>query len=308
MKNKVLVILLFCSSCIGNKNSSLETIKIISHYSSASGIECLNNQLYIIGDDANYILILDKELLPIDSILLQDKAENRIPKTIKPDLECISVTPEGKLLLMGSGSKPPFRDIAWLTDTVPGKMDSIKLDTFYSRLRENGFPLLNIEGLCHTPNGIIISNRGNQSIPENHLLFLENNFWQNQSSCSYNAIPVIIQNDNKSFGGVSGLYYSSISDKLILSVSTEDTQSNTEDGEIGKSYLCIINNASILKNRKAIIPDRVIDLEAIDSRFYKQKIESVCIMEETKNNFLLTLVADNDNGSSTLFKVLIHKD
>lgn len=296
-------ILMSCSA-----KDQLSQFNKILHYSSASGIEYLNNQLYIIGDDANYILILNKELQPIDSSLLQDKAVNRIPKEIKPDLECISVTPDGKLLLMGSGSKSSFRDIAWLADPLSRKKDSILLDTFYSRLRKDHFPQLNIEGLCHTSNGIIIANRGNLSVRENHLLFLENKFWEKQSTCSYKKIPININIDTSFFNGVSGLCYSSASDKLFLSISTEETKNNTDDGEIGKSYLCILNNVSSLKNNTTITPSKIINLEKIDPQFRKQKIESVCILEEKDDHFILVLAADNDNGSSTLFKVLIHKD
>ena len=60
---------------------------------------------------------------------------------------------------------------------------------------------------------------------------------------------------------------------LIMTVSTEDTKNNYDDGAIGKSYLWIINNISTKLNNKTIKRDRVIDLEYIDSRFKGQKIE-----------------------------------
>ena len=54
-------------------------------------------------------------------------------------------------------------------------------------------------------------------------------------------------------------------------------------------------------------PDRIIDLEAVDERFRGQKIESVCIDRETADFFHLVLVADNDDGQSTIFRVVIEK-
>ena len=110
------------------------------------------------------------------------------------------------------------------------------------------------------------------------------------------------------FNGVSGLAYAKQTDKLILTVSTEDTRNSLDDGAIGKSYLWVVNSISTKKNWKAINPNRIIDLEEIDPRFKGQKIESVCIIKETKNFMYLVLAADNDNGSSTLFTMVVEKD
>jgi len=52
-------------------------------------------------------------------------------------------------------------------------------------------------------------------------------------------------------------------------------------------------------------PDEVIDLKSIDPRFTDQKIESACVTAETKDFIYLVLAADNDDGSSTLFKMKI---
>ena len=55
-------------SC-GNKDL-LQEVKQLPHYPSTSGIEYINNKIYIIGDDANNLLVLDSNLNTIDSILL----------------------------------------------------------------------------------------------------------------------------------------------------------------------------------------------------------------------------------------------
>ena len=97
------------------------------------------------------------------------------------------------------------------------------------------------------------------------------------------------------------------SDRLILTVSTEDTRNNYTDGAIGKSYLWIINNFSNKLNSNTIRPDRIIDLEEIDLRFKGEKIESAAVIGETTNFIHLVLVADNDDGSSTLFRFSLEK-
>ena len=56
---------------------------------------------------------------------------------------------------------------------------------------------------------------------------------------------------------------------------------------------------------RALGSKRVIDLEYIDSRFKGQKIESATVIKETDRLIYLALVADNDDGSSTVFKMSI---
>jgi hypothetical protein len=113
--------------------------------------------------------------------------------------------------------------------------------------------------------------------------------------------------DTASFSGVSGLEYSSKSDCLLLTISTENTYSTNADGTVGKSYLWLIYNVSAKKRMAAINPDRIVDLEAVDSRFKGHKIESVCIVSENKSEYRLILVADDDKGTTILFKVRLQK-
>jgi hypothetical protein len=105
------------------------------------------------------------------------------------------------------------------------------------------------------------------------------------------------------FSGVSGLDYSGKHDRLWLSVSTENTASVFDDGEIGKSYLWMITDISAKRRLSAVNPTTIFDLEDLDSRFKGEKIESVCVIGQHKNTTELVLVADNDNGSTRLFKI-----
>lgn len=306
MYRLLLIFFFFLFSC--GPNTVLKEAKLISSYPSASGIEFVNDNLYVIGDDANSLLILDKDLIPIDSVRLYSFTEKRIPKSVKPDLESIAITKDKKLMLFGSGSLVPYRNIAWLMDPVSKQKDSIRLDTFYARLAANGIKEVNIEGAAIIPGLVILSNRGNKNYPHNYLVITRNNFWEDQTNTSINLIKVGTTADTTVFNGVSGITYSSRTDRLILSISTEDTRNAMDDGAIGKSYLWIIKNFSSKRNWKAINPDQVIDLDALDQKFQGQKIESVCITKETKNFLHLVLAADNDNGSSTLFKLIAEKN
>lgn len=290
-----------------SNNTVLKEIKTLPSYPSASGIEFLNNKIYIIGDDAKNILVLDSNLTVIDSITLYNFAERKIPKAIKPDLEAMIRLQNDQLLLLGSGSLSPYRNLAWLINPATKQADSIRLDAFYDRLRANGIKDLNIEGGCNIPGSIILSNRGNKGFTKNHLVFTSPKFWTDQLQVPVTVIRIGGNTDSTSFQGVSGLTYSAKTDQLILTISTEDTKNSMDDGAIGKSYLWIVNNISSKKRWTAINPNKIIDLEETDQRFKGQKIESVCITKETRNFLHLVLAADNDNGSSTLFKMIVEK-
>lgn len=295
------------SSCLNN-NTILQEIKVLPSYPSASGIDFYNNQFFVIGDDANNLLILDSTLTISDSLQLYNFTENRIPKKVKADLESILITDSKKLLLLGSGSLAPYRNTAWLFDPVTKQKDSVRLDTFFQRLHLFGLKEINIEGACLIPDAIVLSNRGSKGFPKNHLVFTSQLFWEKQETSPITSILIGTNTDSSTFNGISGLSYAANSDQLILTVSTEDTRNNIEDGAIGKSYLWMVKNISTKKSWKAINPNTKIDLEEIDSRFKGQKIESVCVTKETKDFIYLTLVADNDNGSSTLFRLVVEKD
>jgi hypothetical protein len=305
-KTVLLFLIIGFFSC--GSNDLLEEVVEFPSYPSASGIEYRDKKIYIIGDDATHLLVLDSNMAYPDSIMLYPGNDKKIPKAVKPDLEAAAFTNDDRLLLLGSGSASPQRNIGWLIDPNNKKADSIRLDTFYSRLQMNGIKELNIEGATSIPGSLLLSARGSKGYRRNHLIITEKNFWQNQSQATITTILAGSNTDSSVFNGISGLAYASKSDRLLLTVSTEDTQNSLDDGAIGKSYIWMIKNISSKKRWKAINPDKIIDLESIDPRFKGQKIESASVLKETNNFLHLMLAADNDNGNSSLFRVIIQKD
>jgi len=281
-------------------------IKKLNNYPSASAIEYYDGKLYLMGDDATNLLVLDTSLNIVDSIPIISYSGNRIPKDIKPDLEASALNADN-LILFGSGSLSPYRNSGWKYNLKTKDKDSINLEPLYLKAKAIGIEQINIEGACFVSGKLILVNRGNKSYPHNHLIITDEKFLNNDSNIQISIIPFAPQKDTASFRGISGLCYAKESDKLILTVSTENTRSSHEDGPIGKSYLWIIDNISTKINDRALGQKRVIDLEYIDSRFKGQKIESATVIKETDKLIYLALVADNDDGSSTVFKMSIAK-
>lgn len=307
----IIILALIIFSC-GKKNSAtLSQVKKLNNYPSASGIEYINGRLFIIGDDANDLLLLDTGFNIKDSIPLYTYPEKRIPKDIKPDLESIALYRDNvgtEIFLFGSGSLSPHRNSGWRYNLGKKTKDSISLDSLYTAIKHEGIHEINIEGACFIPGFLVLANRGNKAYTKNHLIFAKRKFWEkNNDNNVLNTALIGYQEDSSSFSGVSGMTYVAKNDWLILTVSTEDTRNSFDDGAIGKSYLWIVKDISSKKKWRAINPDQVIDLSSIDQRFNDQKIESVCVIKETKNSLHLLLAADNDDGSSSIFKLIIEK-
>jgi len=293
-------------SCSNESNMSNVQIKKLD-YPSASAIEYYNGKLYLMGDDATKILVLDTSLNIVDSIPLLSYPENRIPKDIKPDLEASALNADN-LFLFGSGSLSPYRNLGWRLNLTTKDNDSINLEPFYVKAKALGIEQINVEGACFVAGKLLLVNRGNKGYPHNHFIITNDQFWQADSNLQISVATFNMnRNDTSQFKGISGLCYAKESDKLIMTVSTEDTKNSYDDGAIGKSYLWIINNASTKLNAKTISHNRTVDLEYIDARFKGQKIESAAIIDETDYVIHLVLVADNDDGSSTVFKMSINK-
>ena len=282
----------------------------LKDYASGSALTYFRDKLYVVGDDMNYIYVADSSFKKIDTIRLFESSQKRLPKDIKPDLESATITWQSRtpsLLCLGSGSIPNQRTKGWLVDPAKKQYSQFDLTPFYTRLKSHGIPEVNIEGVAAVQSGIILANRGNRTHQQNFLVFTNPGFWNNQLSAPIRLVRLLPKKDSTSFSGISGLEYSRRSDRLLLTVSTENTFSSHEDGAIGKSYLWIINDISNKRRLAAINPDIQIDLESIDERFKGHKVESACIMSENRNEMVIAIVADDDRGTSLLFKVKLVK-
>ena len=303
----VLVILSGATACSG-PGSKLTAIKLLTGYPSGSGLAYHNGRIYIVGDDAPYILVLDSLLNAIDSIRIIESSGKRIAKERKPDIEALAIIKNNNtatMLAVGSGSLSPSRDSCYVLDLPGIEIKRYGLDSFYSRLKHSGVSTVNIEGAAFIPGGLLLANRGNKSFPKNHLIATSDIFWENQSTADITLIEPANNSDTSTFSGISGLDYSYISDQLFMTISTENTFSAHEDGEIGQSYLWIINDLSSKMNLRRLYPDKIINLSNIDQRFNEQKIESVCILSENNREKILALTADDDKGGTVLFRLIL---
>jgi len=287
---------------------SLLEFKKLENFPSASGIEFYDDRVYIVGDDAKDLLVLNKKWNKPGVIHLFDSEDTRITKQQKADLEASAVIHINKkpyLLLMGSGSTNA-RNHAVLLNLLNYKFEMLDLTVFYERLKQSGIAELNIEGASAMNGDIVLCNRANNTNPDNILITTSAEFWKKQADAPMHLIKVGLP-VTEPVMGISGITYSEDHETLIFTTSTEDTINAYDDGSIGKSCLGFIENAprKIGREKVQLKVNELIDLPSADEQFKGYKIESVCIQSEKDHSMKLQLVADNDTGSSYLFKVQV---
>ena len=283
---------------------------LLPHFPSGSSINYYNERLFLIGDDANNILVLDVDYNEVDSFTLFGFADKRIPKSEKSDLEASTfLTLNGNefLLIIGSGSKRHRKKIHVIPYTKLNlnltQSRVIDNDIFIDRIKAIGIDEVNIEGVAVVGVNLILSNRGNRKNIINHLILTDIGFWEIQDKANLTAIPLHIPTLAGAIPGVSELYYEHQSDMLLITLSSEETNNAYDDGAIGNSYIAWVNAFSTKTQNEFITVDGIVNLAQIDSEFEREKIEGLCVEKIQGDTMILHLISDNDLGESKLFKV-----
>jgi hypothetical protein len=100
----------------------------------------------------------------------------------------------------------------------------------------------------------------------------------------------------ETFAGISALEYEAETDRLWFTATTELTGSVYEDGQIGDSYLGMIENYSKFETENVIKPSLWFNLSQLDSRFVGHKIEGLALAPGK-----IYLGSDNDGAAPSLF-------
>lgn len=287
---------------------SLDRTLLLPGFPSASALAWHHQKLYIIGDDATFLQVMDAQYNVLESISLFASPETRIPKKTKPDLEAVTIIDvdgEPNLLVIGSASKfKQHRSIAKLIGLQNAGYPSTVHSTqsFFESLLGKGIAEINIEGAATLKKSLVLANRGNKTNPSNTLIFTPQHFWEANSVEWATFSQLDLPNLD---AGISGLDYVAENDSLLFTASTEDTLTAIDDGAIGDSYIGMIKDIHLKIKDENIIPDHFVNLSAINPVFQHKKIESLCVENFEDGLLTMHICADNDDGQSTLFKLLI---
>jgi hypothetical protein len=289
---------------INAQSVTLLKTEYLENYPSASGVEYNDGKLYVIGDDATQLLVLSTNYTPIDSIMIYQQSGKRINYTIKPDLESLTFSRykgNDYLIATPSYSSEKRNTLYIFPLNKLSKYKTISTLSPSQHLKNIGISEPNIEGSAIIKKKVVISNRANFTNPVNYLVNIPLKKHSLKKCNSWKKSAVIFPNIESTIG-ISGLEYWAKIDLLIFTASTEITTSANADGAIGESFLGYFKGYSQQLSHETVTPDKLINLSK-ELKIGNQKIEGVCIESHIGNTFILHLVADNDDGRSTLYKV-----
>lgn len=305
MKKQIICALAVILIASISKESAAQKIKLLkkthlANYPSASSLEFYKDKLYVIGDDAPSIWILDKNHSFLDSVVLFPSKEKRIDWTTKADLESstiITINDKNYVVAFSSFSTPARNKIIFLSLDGPEK----NLKQLETTLETTTVQELNIEGAASIGHQLILSNRANTTHKNNSLLLTTIDTTSGINK-NYVAITLYLPKTKK-VTGVSGISYLKEKDMLLFTASTENTPNAYTDGEIGSSYIGYVKNISKKLTGSSIKADKLISISKYLGEKTAQKIESMTAEEIKRKKAVIHLAADNDNGESTLFKM-----
>jgi hypothetical protein len=275
----------------------------ILNFPSGSAIEKHNDFIYLIGDDATEVLILNFDFSVFSKISISNYKGDRIPKPLKHDFEMATII-DNELLILGSGSLSTQRENLVKINLDDHKIESINLSNSFNFLRNQEIaPEINLEALTFIHNKLWLFNRANL-LQKNTLLIVNISFLKNERF-EFQKITIkdyFIKNIRL---GISGATYCEENNLLFVTLSAENTENAYDDGEILGSAIGISKNPIKQLSFECFEFDKIIILADYFPIFAHQKIESICVISVVKNTYHLLLVADNDNGNSELFELLL---
>jgi len=287
---------------------------------SGSGLAFHNGAYYLMGDDAPFLYQLNSSFELVQRHALFDTtdfASGRIPKHLKPDLECMGQFTYGRdtyLLLMGSGASAA-RNKGFLVNLSEGmQVKEVDLSRFYFFLRsilglqQEG--LLNLEALAIDQTYAYLLQRslgahGNVLFrfdTKAMVDFLLQDGPLPVAAVYYFALPQL-EGVHAGFSGADV-----VAGKLFFTASLEATTDAIADGQVLGSYIGMIDLAALPYATDPVRPAQVplVPLLDPDGSHYLGKAESLVVQpvaEEGK--YHVVVIADDDQGHSELLELLL---
>lgn len=272
---------------------------------SASGVAKYKEGFYVIGDNSPFLFHYNLDFELIDKHLIyeiESNAEPIIHKSHKPDFETLELINETTLLILGSGSVSPYRNIGYLVD-VENDFLSVRLDltAFYKVLKS--LPImaeveLSLEAIAYNSGQLYIFNRSN-----NCIFSVDYSTWLSFVKNGGDVPKIVSKHYNlPSKNGVtarfSGATFHTTSNVLLFTASVEATNNAYDDGAVLGSFVgCVaLNNGELSEELQCVQIENTNPL----------KIEGITIISAAKQNeCTLCLVSDNDGEYSEMIEVIL---
>jgi hypothetical protein len=294
--------LLFLSSCHRyHKVLEITHSSELKGVGSASGMSIYKDNYFVVGDDTPFLFQVDSQFQVIHKwqIYPADTTEAKLPNGVKPDFEAMENIGDSVLLIFGSGSKSPQRDILIrIHPEDPNTVETHTLTDFYRHLKNQKVlqnKELNIEGVAVRKNKMFLFNRTPAVIFEldfdTFLAYISGGPLPGVQSRAY-KLPSI-DGTRAGFSGVTSVAYVPY---LIFTASVEVTDNSINDGAILGSFA----GAILLEDDQLTSSIKTIQLNSGDKPV---KVESIGIETiHSDRHMTVILVTDSDGKESMIFR------
>jgi len=286
----------------------------VSAISALSGVACVGEDLYFVGDDVRYLLKTNRNnsmvsATAFEKIPLFEQSEpiSLIPlsKEKKPDFEaltCLIFNGQPQLLIMGSGSTEN-RKQALLYNPANDQVENF-LDAVDYHFLENSAELtngadLNIEAVCSDSHHLYIFQRGNINRHHGVLVFDLAKIQQEKSleNALINSFNLNLPEIEGAASGISDAYFFVDKKLIIATAAVEQTLNTYDDGDVLGSFILLFS-----PDGQALSSHLIQDVE---SKTLPIKVEGITWLESRPDGEVFLLVTDSDGGNSEILKVLL---
>ncbi|HEY0059585.1 MAG TPA: hypothetical protein VGB56_10630, partial [Flavisolibacter sp.] len=196
--------------------------RLFEDFPSASAIEYSDGKLFVIGDDAAHLMVLDTNYRVVQKIAYLPDSSFRAPKETKPDTESAALLTHGdQTFLYAFGSlSTSTRELLFQfpVDSLQGFTRSRFQPRSSSVVKE-----WNIEGAAMVMDQLLLANRANGTNKQNYLVLQTFEVAGVERNKEAKVAELVLQGGS-SVIGVSGLYYEAERDVLLFTASEENTQ------------------------------------------------------------------------------------
>lgn len=287
----------------------------LSGIGALSGVACLGEDIYFVGDDVRYLLKTklknhitshtDFEKIPLFEHLAHIPL---IPlsKAKKPDFEsltCIEFNGQQKLLIMGSGSREN-RKQALLFNPVSQQTRTFINAADYNFLAENqaltGGADLNIEAVCSDNKNLYVFQRGNINRHHGVLVFdlAQIQDWKPLENALVNTLSLQLPDINGLTSGISDACFLKDKKIIVATAAVEQTENTYDDGEMLGSFIILLSPTGETLDIQVIQDDK--------GQTIPIKVEGITWLESTADGEVFLLVTDSDGGDSEVLRVLVN--
>lgn len=140
----------------------------------ASGLVVRDGRAWVVADDRLALHGYDLERVAPPRVIALDPeqaGDAALRKKLKPDLEALCETGDGRLLALGSGSRPN-RSRGFAVDPHRGAVGALDLGPLHAHLRAWLGPL-NLEGAVRSGNALLLAHRGLAAGDPSRILVLD---------------------------------------------------------------------------------------------------------------------------------------